>query len=92
MCGEVISTKIAQGTYSNAEDSFHCIFWLNDTTSLTHSSVSLQECGHHLLAGYSWELVEPDVKLDYKTLPVLRPVKDVQALFRKKINNNSCQS
>ena len=65
---------------------------LNDTTSLTHSSVSLQECGHHLLAGYSWELVEPDMKLDYKTLPVLRPVKDVQALFRKKINNNSCRS
>ena len=44
----------------------------------------MQECGRQLLAGYSWQMAEADEKLDYKTLPVLRPVKDVQALFRKK--------
>ena len=44
----------------------------------------MQECGRQLLAGYSWQVVDADERLDYKTLPVLRPVKDVHALFRKK--------
>ena len=66
-------------TYSNTED-----FMMQYQLSI-HPSISLQECGHHLLSSYSWELVGSVEKLDYKTLPVQRPVKDVQALFWKKI-------
>lgn len=60
-----------------------CVTVLFNT--LLYKFIVLKECGRQLLAGYSWEMVDTaDEKLNYKTLPVLRPVKDVQALFRKR--------
>ncbi|XP_065883402.1 putative cytochrome P450 120 [Dysidea avara] len=44
----------------------------------------LRECARQLLASYTWELTEASENVNYKTLPVLRPLNDNHAVFKRK--------